>query len=62
MTCLVQVLKLMNLCFSKDVVLCRTGRALERRIKGAKEGQVKATVKYWEGAWEVEEYYMSLLS
>lgn len=52
----------MYLCSSKDVVLCRTGRALERRIKGAKEGQVKATVKYWGGAWEVEEYYMSLLA
>ncbi|KAG8720334.1 hypothetical protein FRC08_000562 [Ceratobasidium sp. 394] len=45
----------------KDVVLCRTGRALERRIRTAPAGQVKATVKYWEGAWEVEEYYMSLI-
>ncbi|QRW08406.1 2,3-diketo-5-methylthio-1-phosphopentane phosphatase [Ceratobasidium sp. AG-Ba] len=45
----------------KDVVLCRRARALERRIKAAPEGQVKATVKYWEGAWEVEEYYMSLI-
>ncbi|KAG9102716.1 hypothetical protein FRC06_001354 [Ceratobasidium sp. 370] len=45
----------------KDVVLCRTARALERRIKAAPAGQVKATVKYWEGAWEVEEYFMSLV-
>ncbi|KAG8740804.1 hypothetical protein FRC10_003869 [Ceratobasidium sp. 414] len=49
-------------CSEKDVVLCRTGRALERRIKAAPEGRVKATVKYWEGAWEVEEYYMSLIA
>jgi hypothetical protein len=47
---------------SKDVVLCRLARALERRIKAAPAGQVQATVKYWEGAWEVEEYFMSLIS
>ncbi|KAG9127495.1 hypothetical protein FRC07_013033 [Ceratobasidium sp. 392] len=46
----------------KDVVLCRRARALERRIKAAPEGRVKATVKYWEGAWEVEEYFLSLIS
>ncbi|QRW21446.1 2,3-diketo-5-methylthio-1-phosphopentane phosphatase [Rhizoctonia solani] len=44
-----------------DVVLCRRDRALERRIKGAPEGQLKATVKYWEGAWEIEEYFNSLI-
>ncbi|KAB5596025.1 2,3-diketo-5-methylthio-1-phosphopentane phosphatase [Ceratobasidium theobromae] len=45
-----------------DFVLCRLGRALEKRIKNAPQGQVKATVKYWEGAWEVEEFFTTLIS
>ncbi|CAE6430586.1 unnamed protein product [Rhizoctonia solani] len=44
-----------------DVVLCRRDRALERRIKAAPE-RVKAQVKYWEGAWEIEEYFNSLIT
>ncbi|CCO27076.1 hypothetical protein BN14_01110 [Rhizoctonia solani AG-1 IB] len=44
-----------------DVVLCRRDRALEKRIKAAPEGRLKATVKYWEGAWEIEEYFNSLI-
>jgi hypothetical protein len=34
---------------------------LEKRIKAAPEGRLKATVKYWEGAWEIEEYFNSLI-
>lgn len=42
----------------KDLALARTQRGLERRIKneGAEAG-LKAQVKYWVGAWEVEEVF-----
>ena len=39
----------------------RKGRALERRVKeqGPAAG-LKCQVKYWEGAWEIEEYFAEL--
>ncbi|KAH9978936.1 phosphatase phospho-type [Lactifluus volemus] len=46
---------------SQDMVLCRRFRALERRI--AQEGQtrgLKCQVRYWAGAWEVEENFKQL--
>jgi pyridoxal phosphate phosphatase PHOSPHO2 len=44
------------------MVLCRQFRGLEGRIKseGEKEG-LKCQVKYWAGAWEVEETFSGLL-
>jgi pyridoxal phosphate phosphatase PHOSPHO2 len=36
------------------MVLCRRFRGLERKI-AAHQADVKCTVKYWTGAWEVEE-------
>ena len=48
---------------SQDMVLCRTSKGLERRI--AREGQahgLKCQVKYWEGAWQVEEFFNELAS
>lgn len=47
--------------YSQDMVLCRRLRSLERRI--AREGQglgLKCQVKYWDGAWEVEEIFKGL--
>ena len=43
------------------MVLCRRHRGLEKRIAkdGAKDG-MKCQVKYWAGAWEVEEIFKSL--
>lgn len=44
-----------------DVALVRLARGLEQRIKS--EGQaagLKCQVHYWEGAWEVEEYFSRL--
>lgn len=35
-------------------MLCRRHRGLQKRIETHAE-RVKCTVKYWEGAWEVEE-------
>ncbi|KAF9529199.1 phosphatase phospho-type [Crepidotus variabilis] len=46
---------------SQDTVFCRKHRGLERRI--AKEGEkqgLKCQVKYWEEAWEIEEYFGQL--
>ncbi|KAK0461258.1 phosphatase phospho-type [Desarmillaria tabescens] len=46
---------------SQDMVLCRSFRGLQRRI--AKEGEklgLKCQVKYWGGAWEVEEIFNAL--
>jgi len=43
---------------SQDMVLVRRNRGLERRI--AKEGGVRCSIKYWEGAWEVEEIFSAL--
>ncbi|KAI0031750.1 phosphatase phospho-type [Vararia minispora EC-137] len=47
----------------QDMVLCRAYRGLEKRI--SKEGErdgLKCQVKYWAGAWEVEETFKSLPS
>ncbi|KAJ7594302.1 phosphatase phospho-type [Mycena floridula] len=46
---------------SQDMVLCRTDRGLQKRITrdGEKLG-LKCKVKYWEGAWEVEEVFNQL--
>ncbi|KZV82978.1 hypothetical protein EXIGLDRAFT_729081 [Exidia glandulosa HHB12029] len=46
---------------SQDIALVRTSRGLERRIReeGEKEG-LKCQIKYWEGAWQVEEYFREL--
>jgi len=45
----------------QDMVLCRNDRGLSKRI--AKEGTtagLKCQVKYWGGAWEVEEIFDKL--
>lgn len=49
--------------FSQDMVLCRRYRGLEKRIAkdGDKDG-LKCQVKYWAGAWEVEEIFDQLPS
>jgi len=46
---------------SQDMVLCRRYRGLEKRIAqdGKKDGLV-CQVKYWAGAWEVEEIFSKL--
>lgn len=46
---------------SQDMVLCRRFRGLERRIaqEGEKEG-LKCQVRFWAGAWEVEEIFGEL--
>ncbi|PFH53831.1 hypothetical protein AMATHDRAFT_136744 [Amanita thiersii Skay4041] len=43
---------------SQDIVLCRNHRGLQKRI--VKEGGLQCQVKYWGGAWEVEEIFSSL--
>jgi len=45
----------------QDLVLCRSYRGLEKRIEkdGKLEG-LKCQVKYWAGAWEVEEIFQQL--
>ncbi|KAI6045968.1 phosphatase phospho-type [Pisolithus marmoratus] len=45
----------------QDMVLCRRFRGLERRIaqEGEREG-LKCQVRYWAGAWEVEEIFREL--
>ena len=42
----------------QDMILCRTYRGLQRRIEG--EGGVRCQIKYWGGAWEVEEIFKEL--
>lgn len=46
---------------SQDMVLCRRYRGLEKRITedGEKDG-LACQVKYWAGAWEVEEIFGQL--
>ncbi|KIM74350.1 hypothetical protein PILCRDRAFT_828346 [Piloderma croceum F 1598] len=46
---------------SQDMVLCRRYRGLENRIAkdGEKDG-LKCQVKYWAGAWEVEEIFSQI--
>lgn len=41
-----------------DVALVRNDKGLERRIR--QEGGVKCQVRYWTGAWEVEELFDAL--
>lgn len=50
-------MKLLTLCVwdSQDMVLCRSFRGLQKRIN--KEGGLKCQIKYWGGAWEVEEIF-----
>ncbi|KAI0063717.1 hypothetical protein BV25DRAFT_1801925 [Artomyces pyxidatus] len=46
---------------SQDMVLCRQYRGLQKRI--AKEGEregLKCQIRYWAGAWEVEEIFQGL--
>ncbi|KAJ7217861.1 phosphatase phospho-type [Mycena pura] len=43
---------------SEDMLLCRSFGGLHKRI--AKEGGLKCEVKYWTGAWEVEEIFKKL--
>lgn len=52
---------------SQDMVLCRRHRGLEKLIKAYesneafnKDREVKAEVRYWTGAWEVEGIFGSL--
>jgi len=42
----------------QDLALCRNFRGLYQRI--AKEGGLQCQVKYWTGAWEVEEIFGTL--
>ncbi|KAG0701323.1 putative phosphatase-domain-containing protein [Suillus ampliporus] len=44
---------------SQDMVLCRRFRGLEHRI--SQEGGLQCQVKYWAGAWEVEEIFNQLI-
>jgi len=43
---------------SQDLVLCRNFRGLSKRI--SREGGLQCQVKYWSGAWEVEEIFSKL--
>ena len=45
------------------MVLCRRFRGLEKRIseEGTTEG-LRCQVRYWDGAWEVEEIFEELES
>ncbi|KAK0454976.1 phosphatase phospho-type [Armillaria borealis] len=46
---------------SQDMVLCRSFRGLQRRIdKDGEKLGLKCQVKYWGGAWEVEEIFNAL--
>jgi pyridoxal phosphate phosphatase PHOSPHO2 len=49
---------LINILYSQDLVLCRLHRGLHKRInnEGQKEG-IECQVKYWGGAWEIEEIF-----
>ena len=45
----------------QDVALARLARGLEQRIKSEGQGAgLKCQVQYWEGAWEVEEFFSRL--
>ncbi|GAA97050.1 hypothetical protein E5Q_03725 [Mixia osmundae IAM 14324] len=43
---------------SQDLALVRTGRELQRRI--AREGGTRCEIKYWGGAWEVEQIFNTM--
>lgn len=46
---------------SQDMIFCRQYRGLQKRIaaEGEKEG-LKCQIRYWAGAWEVEEHFQKL--
>ena len=45
----------------QDFALARLARGLEQRIKSEGEAAgLKCRVEYWEGAWEVEEFFSRL--
>jgi hypothetical protein len=44
--------------FSQDSVYCRSNRGLQKRIqKEAEKEGLKCQIRYWGGAWEVEEMF-----
>ena len=45
---------------SQDMVFCRTGRGLQKRID-AKDLGLNCSVHHWDGAWEIEEFFNTLL-
>jgi hypothetical protein len=53
---------LMTHVLSQDMIFCRTGRGLQKRIE--KEGEqlgLKCSLHLWGGAWEIEETFDRLL-
>jgi pyridoxal phosphate phosphatase PHOSPHO2 len=45
----------------QDTIFCRTGRGLQRRIeREGGEQCLKCNIKYWGGAWEIEEHFSQL--
>ena len=42
----------------KDLAMVRKGMSLERRVKS--EGGLKCGLRYWTGAWEVDEWVTDL--
>jgi hypothetical protein len=47
---------------SRDMIFCRTGRGLQKRIET--EGEqlgLKCSLHFWGGAWEIEEFFDRLL-
>jgi len=45
----------------QDLAFARKARGLERRIKEeGKQAGLLAGVKYWLGAWEIEEFFAEL--
>jgi pyridoxal phosphate phosphatase PHOSPHO2 len=50
-----------NVFSSQDMVLCRRYRGLENRIAAdGEKDDLKCQMKYWGGAWEVEEIFGKL--
>jgi pyridoxal phosphate phosphatase PHOSPHO2 len=52
---------MITILFSQDMIFCRRYRGLEHRIthEGKKAGLV-CQIRYWAGAWEVEELFKQL--
>jgi len=44
---------------SQDLVFCRSHRGLQKRIENEAEA-LKPGVRYWGGAWEIEEMFSKL--
>lgn len=42
-----------------DYALVRSGRGLEPKVR-ANESRLKCQIRYWDGAWEVEEFFKSI--